>query len=100
MWMRKGVPLLLALMGVFAINQHATAQHCGAASYAGCCQPSSDAQCCYSACQQQNRVCYKLVHDTVYEKRWHTSYKTVCETVNQQVTKTCYKNECRTEYKP
>jgi len=45
----------------------------------------------YSACQQQNRVCYKLVYDTVMEKRWHTSYKTVCETVNKQVTKTCYR---------
>ena len=56
-----------------------------------------DAQCCYSTCQQQNKVCYKLVYEDVQEKRWRTCYQTVCETVNRQVCKTCYREE--THYK-
>src|SRR5207244_968431 len=100
MRIRKGVPLLVALVGLFAANQVATATHCGAGRFSGCADTSCDAQCCYSACQQQNRVCYKLVYDTVEEKRWHTTYKTVCETVNKQVTKTCYRDECKTVCRP
>ena len=51
------------------------------------------------ACQQQCKTCYKLVYDTVLEKRWHTCYQTVQETVMKQVCKTCYREECRTCYK-
>ena len=29
MWMRNGVPMLIALAGLFAAGQSARAQHCG-----------------------------------------------------------------------
>ena len=76
MKMRKGAPLLFALATLLSMVPVASASHCGAVSYA-CCDGCGDAQGCFSACQQQNRVCYKLVYDTVMEKRWHTCYKTV-----------------------
>ena len=56
-----------------------------------CSTPCCDAQCCFSDCQQQCKTCYKLVYDTVLEKRWHTCYQTVNETVMKPVCKTCYK---------
>src|SRR5882724_4971074 len=97
MKMRKGAPLLIALAALFGAAQVASAQTCGAGRFSSCGNADCDAQCCFSTCQQQNRVCYKLVYDTVMEKRWHTSYKTVCETVNKEVTKTCYKDVCETK---
>src|SRR5262245_45831546 len=99
MRMRLGAPLVVALVALFGATQSASAQHCGAATYGCCPQPSCDAQCCFSSAQNPNRTCYKLVYDTVLEKRWQTCYKTVNETVMQQVQKTCYRNECRTEYR-
>lgn len=95
MRMRKEAPLLFALVALLSGVQAASASHCGAFRFSRCSNACSDAQTCYSTCQQQNRVCYKLVYDTVMEKRWHTCYKTVQETVNRQVSKTCYKDETR-----
>jgi len=95
MRMRKGAPLFFALAALLGLAQAASASHCGALRFSSLSRACGDAQCCYSACQQQNRVCYKLVYDDVIEKRWHTCYKTVCETVNKQVCKTCYKEEVR-----
>src|SRR5947207_2344275 len=99
MRMRKGAPLVIALAALFGMVQLASASECGAARFSIFRNANCDAQCCYPSCQQQNRVCYKLVYDTVLEKRWHTCYKTVCETVNKEVTKTCYKEECKTVMK-
>ena len=99
MKMRKGAPLLIALVALLGAAQAASASHCGAVGYDSCSEGCSDAQSCFPACQQQSRVCYKLVYDTVMEKRWHTCYKTVCETVNKQVCKTCFKDECKTMYR-
>jgi len=71
---RIGAPLVIVVASLWA--NVATAQHCGAVRYS-CCTPCCDAQCCFGAAQQNSRVCYKLVYDTVQEKRWHTCYKTV-----------------------
>ena len=68
--------------------------YCGAVSYGS--NPCCDAQSCYPSCQQQNRVCYKLVWDTVTEKRWHTCYKPLQETITKQVCRTVWKEECKT----
>jgi len=89
MRMRLAVPLLTALAGLCLAAQQAAASHCGAESYGCSPQPSCDAQCCFPACQQQCKTCYKLVYDTVLEKRWHTCYQTVQETVMKNVCKTC-----------
>ena len=99
MRMRLGAPLLAALVGLLGAVQPAAAGDCGAAKYASCPEPCCDAQCCFSSCQQQCRTCYKLVYDTVLEKRWHTCYQTVQETVMKPVCKTCYREECKTCYK-
>src|SRR5438552_18155752 len=99
MRMRLGAPLLAAVVGLLGAVQLAAAGDCGATRYGSGTQPCCDAQCCFTSCQNQCRTCYKLVYDTVLEKRWQTSYRTVNETVMQQVQKTCYRNECRTCYK-
>src|SRR5215210_7155258 len=99
MRMRKGAPLLFALAAMLGLAQAASAGPLGLHRFSVMRNTDCDAQCCYSSCQQQNRVCYKLVYDTVEEKRWHTCYKTVCETVNKQVTKVCYRDECKTMYR-
>src|SRR5262245_3578649 len=98
MRMRLGAPLLVALVGLAIQVQSAAASHCGAATYSSCSQPCCDAQCCFPTCQAQCKTCYKLVYDTVLEKRWHTCYKTVSETVMKPVCKTCYRDECKTCY--
>ena len=77
MRMRLGVPLLAALVGLVGAVQNAKASYCGAAKYDCCSQPCCDAQCCFTTCQQQTKTCYKMVYDTVLEKRWHTCYQTV-----------------------
>src|SRR5262249_41382693 len=97
MRLHKGAPLLLALAVLLGASQTAFAQRCGFFRFSSCSDACGDAQNCYSSCQQQNRVCYKLVYDTVEEKRWHTCYKTVCEVVNKEVTR-C-REECRTMYR-
>ncbi|MSQ96505.1 MAG: hypothetical protein EXR98_18410 [Gemmataceae bacterium] len=99
MKIRKGAPLLFALAVLLGVAQAASASYCGAARFSILRKADCDAQCCYSTCQQQNRVCYKLVYDTVEQKRWHTCYQTVRETVNKQVTRTCYKEECKTMHR-
>src|ERR1700680_1721095 len=99
MRMRMGAPLVVALVSLLAATGSASASHCGACGFSIFQKPSCDAQCCFSANQEQNKVVYKLVYDTVTEKRWHTTYKTVQETVNKQVTKTCYREECKTMYR-
>ncbi len=99
MRMRKGAPLLFALAALLGLAQAASASTCGAARFSIFRKANCDAQSCYSSCQQQNRVCYKLVYDTVEEKRWHTTYQTVRETVNKAVTRTCFKEECKTMYR-
>ena len=91
MRMRLGVPLLAALVGLLGAVRPAAAGHCGADRYNCCAEPCCDAQCCFTSCQQECRTCYKLVYDTVLEKRWHTCYQTVNETVCKPVCKTCYK---------
>src|SRR4029077_10936495 len=97
---RFASPLLVALVSLLALGtSRASASHCGACGFSIFQKPSCDAQCCFSSNQEQNKVVYKLVYDTVTEKRWHTTYKTVQETVNKQVTKTCYKDECKTMYR-
>jgi len=99
MRMRMGAPLLVALVSLLAATGSASASYCGACGFSIFQKPSCDAQTCFSPCQEQNKVVYKLVYDTVTEKRWHTTYKTVQETVCKQVTKTCYKDECKTMYR-
>ena len=89
MRMRLGAPLLAALVSLLGAVQHASASHCGAEKYTCCAAaPCCDAQCCFTACQQQCCTCYKLVYDQVLEKRWHTCYKTVHETVMKPVCAT------------
>src|SRR5438128_1212839 len=99
MRMRMGAPLLVALVSLCTAAGTASASNCGASGFSIFRKPSCDAQCCFSSNQEQCKVVYKLVYDTVTEKRWHTTYKTVCETVNKQVTKTCYREECKTMYR-
>ena len=59
-----------------------------------------DTQANFSACNTHVRATYKLVYDTVLEKRFHVCYQTVQETVMTPVTKTCYRDEYKTCYKP
>src|SRR5947209_8004669 len=99
MRMRMGVPMLVALVGLLGTVQAARASHCGAGKYDCCSQPCCEAQSCFSSCQTQCQPCYKLVYDTVLEKRWHTCYQNVTETVMKPVCKTCYREECKTCYK-
>src|SRR5687767_4139038 len=99
MRMRMGAPLF-ALVALFGALQPASASHVGAGRFSIFHKPCCDAQCCFSSCQQQNKTCYKLVWDTVEEKRWHTTYKTVQETVHKQVCKTICKDEVKTCYRP
>src|SRR5688572_24951977 len=99
MRMRLGALLLMASASLLAQVQSASASHCGAAKYGSCSSPCSDAQTCFTSCQQQCKPTYKIVYDNVIEKRWHTTYKTVHETVMKPVKKTCYREECRTEMK-
>src|ERR1700730_6712598 len=99
MRMRLGAPMLLALAGLLGAVQGAFAAHCGAAKYTSSSEPNCDAQCDFTACQQQFKTSYKLVYDSVLEKRWHTTYQTVQETVMKPVCKTCYRDECKTCYK-
>ena len=66
----------------------------------GCCVGSpapacGDAQCNVAACQNQLRPVYKVVYDSVKEKRTKVCYETVKETVMKPVCKTCYREECR-----
>src|SRR5437763_1326919 len=99
MRLRLVAPLLVAWVAIVAATQ-ARAAYCGAASYGCCNQPVAEAQCSYPACQAQSATSYRLVYDTVVEKRWHTTYKTVHETVLKSVTKTVCKEECRTTMRP
>src|SRR5437763_13052529 len=100
MRMRLGAPLLAAVVGLLGAVQLAAAGDCGATRYASGTQPCCDAQCCFTSCQQQCKTCYKLVYDTLLEKRWHPFYQNVQETVMKPVTKTCYREECKPCYKP
>ena len=82
MRLRMAAPVVVALVSLLMIAGSASAQHCGACGFSIFKKPACDAQSCFSPCQEQNKVVYKLVYDTVQEKRWHTTYKTVQETVN------------------
>jgi hypothetical protein len=97
--MRSGV-LLVAVAGLLSSATLARADHCGAASYSCTSQPVSECQTSFTCQQGCARTCYKLVYDTVMEKRWQTCYRTVCETVPKMVCKTCYRDECKTVCKP
>ena len=99
MKMRLGAPLLLAMAGLFGLGSSAQASHCGCTQYAGWSNPCCDAQCCFTASQAQTKASYRLVYDTVTEKRFHVCHQTVCETVMRPVCKTCYRTEQRTCYK-
>src|SRR5262249_280787 len=70
MRMRMGATLLVAVAGLIGSASNASASTCGAASYGCCPEPCCDAQCCHSTASAQMRTCYKLVYDTVLEKRW------------------------------
>src|SRR6476660_5362530 len=96
---RLGAPLLCAVTGLLTLVGTASAGNVGASNYTSTGTPVSDAQVSFSDCQTQNRTGYKLVYDTVLEKRWHTCYQTVNETIMKPVTKTCYRDECKTEIK-
>ena len=56
MRMRKGAPLLFALAALLGAAQAASASHCGFFRFSSCRDDCSDAQSCYSSCQQQNRA--------------------------------------------
>jgi hypothetical protein len=99
MRMRSGV-LLVAVAGLLSSATLARADHCGAAGYSCTSQPVSECQTSFTCQQGCGRTCYKLVYDTVLEKKWQTCYKTVCETVPKMVCKTCYREECKTVCKP
>src|SRR5262249_6726209 len=95
---RFGAPLAaaaLALLGAPA----ARAGHCGAANYDSCSQPCCDAQTSFASCNNQSKASYKVVYDTVMEKRFHVCHQTVTETVMKPVCKTCYREEQKTCYK-
>src|SRR5205807_2051819 len=98
MRIRLAAPLLAAA-ALFGGIRSAAASHCGADGYGCCPEPCCDAQSCFPTCQQECKPSYKLVWDTVMEKRWHTCYHTVHETVMKPVCKTCYREECKTCYK-
>src|SRR5262245_50935478 len=79
MRMRLGAPLAMAVVGLLWAASNSQAAHCGSTGFGVLKRPASDAQCCFSSSQQQTRTCYKLVWDTVTEKRFHTCHQTVCE---------------------
>ena len=100
MRMRLAVPILAAALGLMAMVPAAQASNCGCTGYSCGSDPCCDAQCSFSNCSSGSHVAYKLVYDTVMEKRFHTCYKTVTETTTKQVCRTCYKEECHTEMRP
>jgi len=65
-------------LACFGPPRSAQAAHCGNTGFGVLKRPACDAQCCFNACQQQTRTCYKLVWDTVTEKRFHVCHQTVC----------------------
>ena len=83
--------VVCSLAAVHSVN--ASGPYCGCVNFSA--SPCCDAQSCFPACQQQSRICYKLVCENVQEKRWHTCYKTVQKTVNEQVCRTIMKPEIR-----
>src|SRR5690349_2798239 len=99
MRIRLGAPLALAVLGLFWAGSTARASHCGCTQYAGWNAPCCQAQSGFAANQAQTRSTYRLVYDTVVEKRFHVCHQTVCETVMRPVCKTCYRCEQRTCYK-
>ena len=86
MRMRKGATLLIAVAALLGAVQTASASHCGFFRFSSCSNGCSDAQSCYSSCQQQNRVCYKLAYDMakraergacahLFRRRSHRAYR-------------------------
>src|SRR5262245_52065573 len=67
MRIRTGATLLFALTALLGAAQAASASHCGFFRFSSCRDACCDVQNCYSSCQTQNRVCYKLVYDCVEE---------------------------------
>ena len=65
-----------------------------------CASAKGDPQVNFSACENQTQPSFKLVYDTVKEKRFQICYESVRETVMKPVTRTCYRDECKTCYKP
>ena len=79
MRMRMGAPrtasaLLVALVSLLAATRTASAANCGACGYSNLKSSCCDAQCCFSANQEQNKVVYKLVvSNTLDRADWRNS---------------------------
>ena len=88
MTIRWGASLAFTLALALADGSSVRAGHCGAAKYSGECDPCSDAQVSFTSCQNGCKPSYKLVYDTVTEKRFHVCHQTVCDTVMKPVSRT------------
>ena len=78
-----------ALLSVTLALVGATVAEAGLGGLAcGCPQACGDPQADFAACASQGRPAYKMVYDSVLEKRFHVSYQTVSETVLKPVTRT------------
>jgi hypothetical protein len=71
----------------------------GLAGGCNCAPATGEVQTSVAACDTQLRPSYKVVYDSVQEKRTKVCYETVKETVMKPVTKTCFRDECKTCYK-
>src|SRR5262245_64592061 len=99
MTISRGAPLA-ALALALALSADARAGLgglCGGCAHGSAC---GDGQSQFAACGNQLQPTYKVVYDTVHEKRFHVCYETVRETVLKRVAKTCYRTECQTAYRP
>ena len=71
----------------------------GLAGGCNCAPATGECQTNVAACDNQLKPTYKVVYDSVQEKRTKVCYETVKETVMKPVAKTCYRDECKTCYK-
>lgn len=58
-----------------------------------------DPQVNFSECQTHTRASYRLVYDSVIEKRFHVCYETVSDTVMKPVCRTLYRDDIQTCYR-
>src|SRR4051812_3094356 len=100
MRMRLGAPLVAAVVGLVWAAGTASAANVGAATYQASPSPAGDAQTSFAAANANCATSYRLVWDSVTEKRFQTTYQTVQETVMQPVQRTGYRTEQRTEMRP
>src|SRR4029077_9637137 len=98
MRIRFAAPLVLALLAQFGAAE-AKAGLGGICGWGCTPKAAGDCQVNFATCDSQVKPTYKLVYDTVKEKRFKVCHETVKETVMKPVQKTRCREEEQTCYK-